>query len=70
MNENINKWQTIPETGLIFNPEFVEFHKSHLVVFSPARLLTLNNSTSPPAALKINQQADVRHVWLEGYICL
>ena len=48
----------------------MEFHKSHLFVFSPARLLTLNNSTSPSAALKIKQQGDVRHVCLECYVCL
>ena len=68
-NENINNWQTIPKAGLIFKPEFVESRKWNLVVFSPSRLLTLNNSTSPSASLKIKQQGDVKHVCLESYVC-
>ena len=38
-------------------------------MFSPARLLTLNESTLPSAALNIKQRGDVGHVCLENYVC-
>jgi hypothetical protein len=53
----------------LFKPEFVEFHKIYLVVFSPALLITFNEFNLPLAALKIKQQGNVIHVSLENYVC-